>query len=202
MLKKILESPRVYQLFQQAGGFFGARVKGIAAFIKIEPGQRVIDIGCGPGYILECLPDSVEYIGLDIDSSYIEHAKARFKGRGQFFCRYFDAAAAEEFGPADWVMMNGVLHHIPDEELVETLRNVKAALKPGGKLFTLDGCYRPGQSSFRKWMLDNDRGRFVRDEAGYRRVLSAVFPVVDLHIRENYSHVPYTFAIGVSTKEA
>lgn len=69
-------------------------------------------------------------------------------------------------------------------------------------MFSLDGCYQKRQSGFRKWMLDNDRGNFVRDEAGYRAVLSKVFEKVDLHVREQYSLIPYTFVVGLSHKSA
>lgn len=199
-MKAVLNSPVLYQAFQQAGGFFGARVKAIADYLTIRPGQRIIDIGCGPGYIVRHLPEGIDYIGFDIDPSYIAHANQTFGDRGKFFCRYFDADAAQQFAGADVVMMNGVLHHIPDEELKVTLRNVRNVLKDGGLLFSLDGCYRKGQSRFCKWMLDNDRGHFVRDEKGYEAVLGTAFEAINLAIREDYSRVPYTFVVGVSRK--
>jgi len=98
--------------------------------------------------------------------------------------------------------MNGVMHHIGDADLAATLACVKAALKPGGALFTLDGCYAPGQSRIDKWLLDNDRGVHVRDAAGYRALLAGTFDDVDLHIRNDLSRLPYTFAIGVARSRA
>jgi SAM-dependent methyltransferase len=199
-MKAVLNSPVLYQAFQEAGGFFGARAKAISDYLLIHPNMRVIDIGCGPGYILRHLPRDIEYIGFDVDGSYITHAKEAFGSRGSFYCRYFDAAAASEFAGADIVMMNGVLHHIPDAELEAILKHIYGALKNGGILFTLDGCYRDGQSRLTKWLLNNDRGHFVRDKDGYTRVLRSVFESVDLIIRDDYSRVPYTFAIGISVK--
>jgi len=200
MLKKILNSPVVYQSFQELGGFFDARIKAIGEFVDIQPESNILDIGCGPGYILNYLPKTVNYIGFDINQSYVNHAKAKFGRSGRFYCRFFDAEVAQELHPIDLVMMNGVLHHLSDSELVGTLSNVRKALRPGGILFSLDGCYQKHQSGFRKWMLDNDRGNFVRDEAGYRAVLSKVFEKVDLHVREQYSLIPYTFVVGLSHK--
>jgi SAM-dependent methyltransferase len=199
-MKAMLSSPALYQAYQNAGGFFGARVKAIAEYLTIRPGMRVIDVGCGPGYILRHLPRGIDYIGFDIDQAYIDHANRSFGDRGKFYCRYFDAAAAVAFAGADVVMMNGVLHHIADQELTATLTHVRDVLKDGGVLFTLDGCYREGQSRFAKWLLDNDRGEFVRDQNGYELVLRSVFDEVDLVIRQDYARVPYTFIIGISRK--
>lgn len=199
-MKAALNSPALYQAYQSLGGFFGARVKAIAEYLTIRPNMRIIDIGCGPGYILRHLPRGIDYIGFDIDEAYIQHAVEAFGDRGKFYCRYFDSNAAREFASADIVMMNGVLHHIPDVELESTLTNVSAVLKDDGVLFTLDGCYRDGQSRLVKWLLDNDRGDFVRDKNGYQRILDKVFPSVSLAIRDDYSRVPYTFVIGISGK--
>ena len=199
-MKAILSSPALYQAYQNAGGFFGARIKAISEYLTIRPGMRIVDIGCGPGYILHHLPHGIDYVGFDIDEAYVDHARRSFGDRGKFYCRYFDAAAANEFAGADIVMMNGVLHHIADEELKGTLANIRDVLKSGGVLFTLDGCYREGQSRFAKWLLDNDRGKFVRDQNGYDLVLRSVFENVDLVIRDDYAHVPYTFVIGISRK--
>ena len=199
-MKAILSSPALYQAYQNAGGFFAARVKAISEYLTIRPGMRIIDIGCGPGYILRHLPQGIDYVGFDIDEAYIDHARRSFGERGKFYCRYFDAAAADELTGTDIVMMNGVLHHIADEELRGTLANIRDALKSGGVLFTLDGCYREGQSRLAKWLLDNDRGKFVRDQNGYDLVLRSVFENVDLVIRDDYARVPYTFVIGISRK--
>lgn len=199
-MKQLLAHPAIYQLYQELGGFFGARVAAIRDYLTIAPGARIIDIGCGPGHIVKHLPKGVDYIGLDVDPPSIAYAQTHFGDRGRFAARFFDAAAVDDLGPADLVMMNGVMHHIGDAELGVTLGHVKAALKPGGALFTLDGCYAPGQSRVDKWLLDNDRGAHVRDAAGYRALLERTFGPVDLHIRDDYSRLPYTFAIGVARK--
>ena len=199
-MKGILKHPALYQAYQNAGGFFGARIKAIGDYLTLRPGMRVIDIGCGPGHILRHLPPGIDYIGFDVDQTYIDYARSWFGHLGRFHCHYFDAAAADEFAGADVVMMNGVLHHLGDEELKETLANVCGVLKRDGVLFTLDGCYREGQSRIAKWLLDNDRGEFVRDRDGYGHVLREAFGKVDLAIRDDYSRVPYTFIIGVSQK--
>lgn len=201
-MKQVLKHPAIYQLYQELGGFFGARVRAIGQYLPLGPGMKVIDIGCGPGHIVRHLPAGIDYVGLDIDEPSIAYARARFGDKGRFDTRFFDAAAVDDLGPVDVVMMNGVMHHIGDADLAATLACVKAALRPGGLLFTLDGCYAPGQSRIDKWLLDNDRGVHVRDAAGYRALLAGTFDDVDLHIRNDLSRLPYTFAIGVARSGA
>jgi SAM-dependent methyltransferase len=199
-MKQLLAHPAIYQLYQELGGFFGARVKAIRDYLEIAPGTRIIDIGCGPGHIVRHLPAGIDYVGLDIDQPSIDYANARFGDRARFQRRFFDGDAVGDLGPADIVMMNGVMHHIGDDDLAVTLGHVRAALRPGGVLFTLDGCYAPGQSRIDKWLLDNDRGVHVRDAAGYRRLLERAFGPVEMHVRDDYSRLPYTFAIGIARK--
>ena len=106
---------------------------------------------------------------------------------------------AAALGPADVVMMNGFIHHLDDETALATLRAARYALRRGGTVFTLDGCFREGQSPISHWLLQNDRGQFMRDEAGYRALFGTVFDdvIITIHIREDLSRVPYTFAVGL-----
>jgi SAM-dependent methyltransferase len=199
-MKNLLKHPAVYQAYQEMGGFFDARLRAIRDYLPIPVGARIVDIGCGPGYIVRHLPRGIRYTGFDIDAPSVAHARERFGDLGEFHCEFFDPATAAGLGPVDIIMMNGVMHHIGDDELGQLLGWVADALTPEGILFTLDGCYVTGQSRVARWLLDNDRGRHVRDTAGYRQLLEAQFPHVEMHLREDYSRLPYSFAIGIGRK--
>jgi SAM-dependent methyltransferase len=199
-VRDILAVPALYQAFQEAGGFYGARLKAIRKYLPLRAGQRVIDIGCGPGFMARDIPPDIDYIGFDIDQKYIDYANHRFADKGRFFCRFFDEAAAAEFGPADVVMMNGVIHHIDDAGAAATLKAISDALKPGGRLFSLDGVYVQGQPWFSKFMLDHDRGEHIRHEDEYLALLRSAFPKVDGHIRGDLAWVPTMLFIAVSCK--
>jgi SAM-dependent methyltransferase len=199
-LNQILRHPQIYQCFQQAGGFFGARVRSIEAYLSLKPGDHVIDVGCGPGFIVSHLPAGIRYDGIDIDHAYIGYAQHRFSSIGSFHCSQFDNDIAARLGPADVIMMNGLLHHLDDDAAVTVLHVACKSLKPGGVLFTLDGCFRDGQSQVAKWLLRSDRGRFVRTEAGYRRLLGTALANIRTYIREDLSLIPYTFVIGLADR--
>ena len=50
---------------------------------RARPGDKVIDIGCGPAQVFASLPD-VEYFGLDTDPGYIAFAKRTYGDKGTF----------------------------------------------------------------------------------------------------------------------
>jgi SAM-dependent methyltransferase len=197
-LADILQYPQIYQGFQSIGGFFGARIRAIDAYLNIRPGDHVIDIGCGPGFIVKHLPTGIRYDGFDIEKRYIEYARKRFHARGSFHCRRFDLSCAALFGPADVVMMNGLLHHLDDADVLALLHVVRRTLKPTGVLFTLDGCLKEVQSWAANWVLRHDRGRYIRTEEEYRRLLKEHFGTVKTFIRDDLSLIQYPFAIGLA----
>jgi hypothetical protein len=51
-VKAILNHPALYQAYQNAGGFFGARVKAIADYLTLRSGMRmpvIVALLCGDG---------------------------------------------------------------------------------------------------------------------------------------------------------
>ena len=173
-MHSILNSPKIYLLSQYMIGAMSARRLTLENYAGIQPGLRILDIGCGPGYIVEYLP-KCEYVGFDLDERYIAYAKDHYGDRHQFHCRTFDAEQVENFEKFDLVLMNGLLHHVDDDLAHELIKLSRNALKEDGKLLSLDGCYKQGQSSLARYLLDKDRGQYVRQEEGYRVLAQSVF---------------------------
>jgi 2-polyprenyl-3-methyl-5-hydroxy-6-metoxy-1,4-benzoquinol methylase len=197
-VRRMLEAPAIYQLFQRLGGFFRLRLVALNDYLPISPGSRLFDIGCGPGHIIEHLPRNIEYHGFDMDESYIDFARRHFGHLGKFHCCVFDETVREKFGLADIVTLNALLHHLADDQVIQLLSAVRMCLRPGGIVFTLDPCFREGQSPLAKWIIALDRGTFVRVEPQYRALLSRVFSNVEIHIREDLSIIPTTIIITIS----
>jgi SAM-dependent methyltransferase len=191
-LSEILSHPLLYQTYQEAGGWFGARVKAIHAYLPLKGDEAIIDIGCGPGKLSIYFPPGVSYTGFDPSLSYIEYARRHFGSYGQFHHGYFDNATAKD-RKADVVMLNGVLHHMTDEECNSVLILAQGALRPDGRIFTLDGCYVDGQHAIARWLLDHDRGQYVRTASEYSALISRVFKKFDVHLDHALSRVPYSF---------
>lgn len=192
-MKLLLERPGVYSLFRRLVGRDSARSVYAREHLRLEPGQRVLDLGCGPGDILQFLP-AVDYVGYDINPAYVERARKRFSGRGRFFCRAVDETLPLE-NPFDVVIAHGVLHHLDDDAARALFRVARRALKPGGRLVTFDGCYAEGQSAFARLALALDRGRHVRSREAYEALARGAFDEVRSFVRHDLIRIPYTHLI-------
>jgi SAM-dependent methyltransferase len=199
-IRDILRAPLVYQAFQQGGGFFGARLKAMKSYLSLNAGEKVVDIGCGPGFIVKYLPPDISYWGFDTDEKYISYATEKFGSKGRFVCHLFDEPTARKHAPVDVVTMNGVLHHLSDDQAHETLAVIKQALGTRGRLFTLDGCFVDGQPALARYLLEHDRGEYVRTPERYESLLRAHFDRVETHVEHSLSWVPYTWLIMIGHK--
>lgn len=186
----ILSHPFVYSTFQTLMGARQARAKFTHDFIKPAPGMKILDIGCGPADILSYIP-SVDYYGFDISESYIAQALAKYGNRGTFYCQHLAEADINVLPAFDIVLALGLMHHLDDAQAVGVLRLAFKALKPGGRLLTIDPCFHSLQNPIARFLIHNDRGRNVRDKAGYEWIANQVFESPRLEVRHQ-AWIPYT----------
>lgn len=197
-LRSILSAPWAYRLFAWLIGSHRSRLVFVEEFVRFRPGQRVLDIGCGTGNLVPYL-SGADYLGFDSSPEYIEEARALFGPRAAFRCEPVSRHAVE--GQAfDVAIASGVLHHLDDAEALELFRVAHASLRPGGRLVTLDGCYRDGQARLARYLLSRDRGRFVRSLEAYQALAAQVFGEVKTSVRDDLLRVPYTHAILECTR--
>ncbi len=186
--------PGAYDVFQcllgrrSAGGIF------VREHLRPKDGERLLDLGCGTGKILEFLP-STDYWGLDLDEGRIASARAVYGERAHFFHADLRDEPWPVEGAFDRVMAVGVLHHLSDTEVVKVLRRAKSRMKPGAKLVTLDGCYEKGQPWMARLLLSLDRGRFVRTRDAYAALALEVFGDVRLRTERRLLLLPYTHLV-------
>jgi SAM-dependent methyltransferase len=194
-LALVLSLPAGYRLLRSVLGGGKLWRTYLDEYVQPAPGEKVLDVGCGPADVLTYLPN-VEYTGIDYSPEYINSAKARFGSRGRFLCSDVSGVALEkERGTFDLAMATGVVHHLNDQQASDMFSLVHLALRPDGRLITFDGCYVPGQSKMARWTLSNDRGKFVRTLAEYQRLASAQFSKIKCHLRHDLLRIPYTHLI-------
>ena len=126
-------SEKAYDVFEPASS---ARiVETILALSHIEPGSRVLDIGCGSGDFTALLQDrGMNCFGLDLSHGLLRQAQRR------------DARIAWLMGDAetlpfadgtfDCVVLSGLVHHLPDP--AACARETFRVLRRGGRFVAFD----------------------------------------------------------------
>ncbi len=190
-----LSHPLVYEAFHHLIGARRWMRRFVRDVIRPRAEDRVLDIGCGPGALLGCLPPSTTYIGFDRNPAYIERARRIHAGRGRFICDDVANFAAHELAAVDIVVAIGILHHLDDAVAATLLRTLRGTLKPGGRVVTVDPCFHEGQSPIQRLVVSNDRGLHVRPFDRYRELVSAVFD--DSTTTLNQGHLPFPHSVCI-----
>ena len=197
-MKKLLKYTSLYNLFNLIIGASKARRILLNDYIKSNDNARILDLGCGTCSILPNL-DFMEYTGIDISDEYIESNKRRFSKYSDVL---FIASDINDFlenndSQYDIVLLLGVMHHLNDEDLGLLLRNIRKAISPDGRLVTFDGCIEEQTPRFTRWILNNDRGNYVRTKAAWLDVFlsSDAFSDYTYSIRRDLLCIPYNHII-------
>ncbi len=194
-IRSVLSSPFIYSLFGQLMGGNRSRAIFVDNYIRPQKGDRILDIGCGPGDLIPYLPE-VEYLGFDISEEYITTAKKQFGSDNIFFrCERVSTSNLSQQSYFDLVLAVGILHHLDEVEALELFQIAEAALKPGGRLITFDGVFVENQSPCAKWILSKDRGQNIRTKDEYIALASKIFSDISCSIRHDLLRIPYTHII-------
>lgn len=194
-LKWILSSPFIYQAFQDAMSSKKGREIVVGQVISAIPGDRMLDVGCGPAGLLRYLPAGIDYVGVDKSAKYLAHARARFGNIGNFIEADVGSEDLKEEGPFDIITMLGLLHHLSTEEAQRLLTQVRDLLGPEGRLVTLDPVFVTGQNPIARFLVGNDRGKFVRTQESYLELARSAFHQVEGCLRQDILRVPYSHFI-------
>ena len=99
----------------------------VLALLNPQPGERVLDVGCGEGTLTGKIVDAgATVVGIDASSDMISAARAR-----GLDARIGDAEHLTFEGEFDAVFSNAALHWVRDHDAM--LAGVRRALKTGGR---------------------------------------------------------------------
>jgi SAM-dependent methyltransferase len=152
-------------------------IAALLEHIRGEPPFRILDFGCGPGRDLKAFAAlGHEAIGLEGAPKFSEmaHAYSGCEVWQQDFLR-LDLPP----GRFDGVFANAALFHVPRSELPRVLRELHAALAPGGVLFSSNphGDNEEGWNRGRYGAYhDAETWRRYGEEAGFTELASYYRP--------------------------
>ncbi len=120
----------------------GASEPGLVrALAPVQPGARVLDLGCGQGRVAAMLPASCEYVGLDFSAEMLAIAERTANTSHLSSASFIVADLLDPTWPAlatglyDWIVLRAVLHHIPGAANRQSvLKRAADRLAPQGRL--------------------------------------------------------------------
>lgn len=117
-------------------------VREQAIWFGINPGARVLDVGCGPGKTTALLHDLVQpggkAVGVDIAESRIKHARTFYGSKQGIDFQIRDIRSPmEDLGQFDFIWVRFILEYYR-EGAFEIIKNISSNLKPGGCMCLLD----------------------------------------------------------------
>lgn len=181
-----------------------AKLDLICRKLRLRPGMRLLDIGCGWGSLVMFAAEryGVEATGITLSAAQDEWAWAEIRRRGlegQASVAIRDYRDLGRFGPFDAISSVGMFEHVGRERLKGYFGDIFGALRPGGLFLNHGIATTATHRGLRpRWMRFGDGGfvgRYVfpdgelvtvEDAAGFAR--RAGFELIDVQrLRPHYA---------------
>jgi arsenite methyltransferase len=110
------------------------------ALLKLKPGERILDVGCGPGFLLNEMADAVKPLGtlcgVDVSADMIALARIRCSNQPAINLQLGNALELPFLDNTfDVVVSTQVYEYVAD--IPSALNEVARVLRPGGRVLIL-----------------------------------------------------------------
>ena len=136
----------------------------------LKSGANLLELGSGPGSDWKILSETFNVTGSDNSNEFIQHLKSSFPN-GKF--EKIDAISIETTKTFDGIFSNKVLHHLKDEELVESIKRQSEVLSNEG--IVCHSFWLGKGSEFFKEMFVN-----YHEEKELKNLFSKYFDIISL----------------------
>lgn len=172
----------------------------------LRPGDRVLDLACGPGPLLlelAALYPDCHFVGADLSRPMLDHleADAQLRGLRNILVLHDDVRDLSTLaeGSVDLVITTSALHHLPDvSSLHRVFQRMRRLLRPEGGFYVFD--FALLRSAKTRALMVKELSRTappltVRD---YEMSLQAAFPLADV-MRAAEAELPKPFVVQASS---
>ncbi|MEQ6122360.1 class I SAM-dependent methyltransferase [Reichenbachiella sp. MALMAid0571] len=194
-MKGILKFSWAYSLFSDLISDKSKTASLMEQLCQINSKSRILDIGCGPGSFVKYLPKTVDgYLGIDMNENYIEYANDKWSNREDV--NFIQGTVGEldirDFDKYDVVVAKALVHHLSDEHAKQLFSFAAQVLNQGGIFVTYDNVFIENQHWFAKWLIKNDRGKYVRTQEEYTKLVALYFNNLTTQVLHDTLRIPYT----------
>ena len=109
-------------------------VNRVVELLKNAGVHSLLEVGCGDGWNCgKAVEAGMDVVGVDFSQNGIDHCR-RLVPQGRFLCSDITEETFRKTFPTpfDGVMFVEVIEHIPPEDCVQVLKNIRTFLKTGG----------------------------------------------------------------------
>jgi len=193
-VRSLLTRSIFYDAIQWAIGGYAFKRRFIETHIQ-SADASVLDLGCGTGRTASWLP-TARYLGVDLSGAYIEAARQRDLPQAEFVVG--DCVAVSATLPAnsyDWILTNGLMHHLDRMQCERMLAESARLLRPGGELIGFEPVWLEDQSWSERFVMQRDRGSHVLTLESWRQLLRSAFDDVGVNVARKELNVPYALVL-------
>ncbi len=128
--------------------------------------RRILDIGCGWGYILKYLaqrfPECARLDGINVSERQLRHCAAFYREQGLsdrinlYLCNAQDVdCLPDPQQPYDLVIIRGVISHFPNDLYEQAMHALFKRVSPGGQVIISDNLYNITPDNYESDTPDN-----------------------------------------------
>jgi len=169
--------------------FFTRSNKAIVKLLPQTLEVSILDVGTGTGILIEqalLKNKSAHLFGIDISPEMVKKAKRKFQGKNNVTIALGSVSKLPyKDNSFEFVTCANSFHHHPDS--IQSLKEIKRVLKPGGKVILSDGCLDgfPRQFVFKIENSINKEGKVYRYTKG--QVKELFVQASFINISQHYS---------------
>ncbi|MEO7801345.1 MAG: class I SAM-dependent methyltransferase [Ginsengibacter sp.] len=161
------------QIFEQSEGNLirlKRRAKWMINEMDARPDKKILEIGCGTGYVAYqvALQTPMQVLGSDLCEPFIQEAKEKYQLPNLLFeVLDFNKAPESVHNKFDYLIGNGILHHLY-YNLDEVFKTFSEILNPGGKIIFMEpNIYNPYVAAIFKNKLLRKIAKLEPDEMAF-----------------------------------
>jgi ubiquinone/menaquinone biosynthesis C-methylase UbiE len=145
----------------------------------VRPGDRVLDIGCGPGYFTRPMARMVGapgcVVAADLQGEMLAMLRERAENEGvisriRLHKTRPETLALNDLGPFDFVLAFYVVHEVPD--IGRLFKEIAAAIRPGGRVLVVEPVFHVSKEEFVDKTIALGRAAGLVPEKGPRVLFS------------------------------
>jgi ubiquinone/menaquinone biosynthesis C-methylase UbiE len=164
------------------------------AFCEFEPGSRLIDVGCGPGFFLPSLARQLgpggEIVACDVSQSHLDYARQRYGAQINGCAIRYQLADAIDLpfpgGSFDAYWTANVSQYLDDTQFRRMIAEARRTTRRGGRVAFKDW----DAALFRVEPAETGTAQRLMDACNRAYLAGSAVPVsMNIHRATTYSHI-------------